>query len=355
MSTPLVVQAVEVTGLYEAELAVTSQGRTERKETVRSALLEVLIKASGNTQVALSPGVPQILSRSTQFLQQYRYRNEQKPVDAETNIAQTQQYLWVRFDKTALNTAMRNIGLAIWSRSRPSTLAWIVVEQQGQRQLLRSGEANAITKIILEQAKRRGIPLDLPLLDLEDQQRIGVTDVLGRFQEPILKASKRYSADAVLVGRLRQLSSQRWQMQWTLNVSGRENSWSEEGSLAAVINLGIDAVTSTLASNFVLVANNVATEVTVLVTGVSSLDDYARSEEFLAGLDGVLSVEPETIGNQRIHYKIKLRGDEKSLLQSVRLSSKAVLAAVDVIPDTSIPQPLNKVAVTRLLTFKLTK
>ena len=346
-------QAVEVSGLYEAELAVTSQGRTERQKVIRAALLEVLIKVSGNTSVALSPGIPQLLKRRNQFLQQYRYRNELQAETSGTGTSLSKQYLWVRFDKMSLDTAMRGLDLAIWGRSRPSTLAWITIEQGGKRQLLNSSTDTSLATIILQRAKQRGIPLDLPLMDLEDQQNIALTDVLGGFQETILKASQRYSADAILVGRLRQLANQRWQGRWTLNLAGREYNWSEEGGFDAIIGFGIDGVTSTLVSNYAHSTGNVAGEVKVLVTDIFNLDDYARSDQFLAGLDGVIRVEPEKIEKQSILFKIKLRGDQQSLLQSVRLSNQSVLSAVETAPAVVTTQPINNVATVPLLTFKL--
>lgn len=347
--------AVEVTGLYESELAVTSQGRAERQKVIRAALLEVLIKVSGNTRVALSPGIPQLLNRRNEFLLQYRYRSERKPAVSENDPPQVQQFLWVRFDKVALDTAMRGLELAIWGRNRPATLAWIAVEQNGQRRLLASSEMDELTETVLAQAKRRGIPLDLPLLDLEDQQGITVTDVFGGFQETILKASQRYSRDAVLVGQLRQLSSQRWQGRWTLILNQQEYNWSQQGDLITVINFGVDTVTSTLASNFARLPTNVTGQVNVLVTAVSSLDDYARSEQFLAGLDGVIDVEPEQIDKQSILYKVKLRGDPQSLLQAISLSSQSVLSELETKPVTENPQAINKLAAIPLLTFKLIK
>ncbi len=324
-------QAVEVDGLYEAELSVTSQGRAERRGVIRSALTEVLIKVSGNGQVALSPGIPEILSRSSQFLQQYRYRN----------AAENQKYLWVRFDQVSLDKALRSIDVPIWGRSRPVTLAWLVIEQGSQRQLLGSSEDSTFAGIVIEQSKRRGIPLDLPLYDLEDQQRVRVTDILGGFQESILSASERYAADAVLVGRLRDIGNNRWEGRWTLHLGGRESHWSQQGDFDAVLGFGIDGAASSLASNFVRVATSNPGELMVLVTDVFTLEDYARSDSFLAGLDGVIRIQPGQIDNDQILFKLKVRGDQQSLLQSVRLSNQSVFALaepkiVPVIPQTTL-------------------
>jgi len=345
-------QAVEVSGLYEAELSVTSQGRAERKEVIRAALLQVLIKVSGNTNVALSAGVPQILKRSNQFLQQYRYRNANNLANSKAGTRFNRQYLWVRFDNVSLNKAMRNIGLATWGRSRPATLAWIALERGGKRELLNS--SSSLSKVILQQAKRRGIPLGLPRLDLEDQRKISVSDVLAGFQGPILQASQRYSSEAVLVGRLRQLANNRWQGRWTLNHAGQESNWTEEGDFDAVISFGVDGVTSSLASKYARITDNVAGELKVLVTDILTLQDYARSDQFLAGLDGVIGVEPERIETQSVIFKVKLRGDHQSLLNAIQLSSQPIFSVVDPPSLAVVNTPsTNTIATTPSLTFKL--
>ena len=351
-------QAVEVDGLYAAELAVTSQGRAERRSSIRAALTEVLIKISGNGQVALSPGIPEILSRSSQYLQQYRYRSAKLAADPVTGVVQNQQYLWVRFDQISLDKALRAIGVPIWGHRRPVTLAWLVVEQGSQRKLLGSSDDSRFTQFVIEQATRRGIPLDLPLYDLEDQQRVKVTDILGGFQESVLAASERYAADAILVGRLRDMENNRWEGRWTLHLDGRELHWSQQGDFEQSLSFGIDGTASNLASNFVRAPSNNPGELTVLVMDVFNLEDYARSDRFLAGLDGVIRIKPDQINGDNILYKIEVRGDQQSLLQSVRLSSQSILALAEtkVAPiNTAVTTPVvNGNAVTKPdITFRL--
>jgi len=349
-------QAVEVAGLYEAELEVTSQGRKERRGVIRAALAEVLIKVSGNGQVTLSPGIPEILGRSSQYLQQYRYRSEKREVDPLTGLAQNQQYLWVRFDQVSLDMALRKIGLPIWGHSRPETLAWLVIEQGNQRQLLGSSDDSHFTDKVLEQSKRRGIPLVLPLYDLEDQQQVQATDVVGGFHDAILAASERYAANAVLVGRLREIADNRWEGRWTLHLAEQAFNWSQQGDFDAALGFGIDGAASSLASRFIRAPSNNPGELMVLVTDVFSLEDYARSDRFLSGLDGVIRIQPGQIKDNQILYKIKVRGDGQSLLQSVRLSSQNILALAKQEPSPVTPQPIvGNVPIVPDMTFRLLK
>jgi hypothetical protein len=320
--------AVEVTDLYESEVAVSSQGRTERHQAVRTALAEVLIKVSGNEQVALLPGIPEILGRSLQFLQQYRYRTETTaPGGLET--AEPQQWLWVRFNQAGLDKALREINVPIWGRTRPRTLLWLAAEQHGRRRLLGGSDESEPLASITDLAKRRGIPLVLPLLDLEDQQRIKVNDVWINFQDNILNASARYPSEAILVGRLLDLGNGRWQGRWSLNLDGQLYDWSHTSRLETALAYGIEGTASTLAERFVRVSNSVPGELRILVKDIHNLADFARSERYLRALDDVTEVHPDQIDGDRILFAVKTRSDRQALLEAVRLSNRPIFSVAE--------------------------
>jgi hypothetical protein len=319
--------AVEVTDLYETEVIVNGQGRTERHRAMRLALAEVLIKVSGNEQVALLPGIPELLGRSLQFVQQYRYRTE-TTASGGVEITEPQQWLWVRFNQAGLDKALREINVPIWGRSRPSTLLWLVVEQQGQRRLLGGSDESELLTTISGQAKRRGIPLVLPLLDLEDQQRIKVTDVWINFQDNILNASARYPTQAILVGRLLDLGEGRWQGRWSLNLGGQLYDWSHSGLLETALAYGIEGAASTLAARYVHVPAATPGELRILVRDIRNLADFARSERYLRALNGVTEVHAGQIDSDRVLFAVKTRGDRQALLEAVRLSSRPIFSPV---------------------------
>lgn len=342
--------AVEVTDLYESEVLVSGQGRTERHQAVRMALVEVLIKVSGNGQVALLPGIPDLLGRSLQFLQQYRYRTE-KIGKAKVDTTDPQQWLWMRFNQAGLDRALREIKVPIWGRTRPSTLLWLVVEQGGRRSLIGGSDESELLASITGQARRRGIPLVLPLLDLQDQQRIKATDVWINFQDNILNASARYPSEAILVGRLLELGDGRWQGRWSLNLGGQLYDWSHTGLLETALTYGIEGAASTLAARFVHVPDGKSGELRILVKDIRNLADFARSERDLRALNGVTKVHAGQIDGDSILFVVKTRGDRQSLLEAVRLSSRSIFKPVQhenvvvpgngALPITPLAQPAD--------------
>src|SRR5258706_5789879 len=61
----------------------------------------------------------------------------------------------------------------------------------------------AVRKELLAVADERGLPVTLPLLDVQDLRAVTFADVWGGFEDRVAAASVRYRADALLIGRVR--------------------------------------------------------------------------------------------------------------------------------------------------------
>src|SRR5258706_15949695 len=61
----------------------------------------------------------------------------------------------------------------------------------------------AVRKELLAVADERGLPVTLPLLDVQDLRAVTFADVWGGFEDRVAAASARYRADALLIGRVR--------------------------------------------------------------------------------------------------------------------------------------------------------
>jgi hypothetical protein len=324
--------AAEVHDLFEAEVAVNSQAQQERQAAIHRGLVNVLVKVTGDSEIALSPGVPQLLDRSQQLVQQYRYRVEQLPNPAGAEPIE-QMWLWLRYDEAAIVRALQELEIPIWARTRPNTLVWLALETANGRRL--SDEQDSRLRSLLQrESSRRGVPLVLPLMDLEDQSRIKVTDVWANFQDNIMRASSRYAADAVLSGRLRSLdaNSDQWQVHWSYTHAGRIYEWGLSGRLEDVIANAMDGIADTLASLFVQKTASKPGEVRVLVTGITTIEDYARSDAFLRSFDPVTDVQASQVWSDRVLFKVMLRGDQQMLGQLIRLSDKRLLNELSLPP-----------------------
>ena len=317
---PLVVFAASVPGLYEAQVPVLNQEQGYRDAAVKSAMRIVLVKLTGDRNAASRTALSPLILDAEKYLLQYRYI-ETPPAQTESGDNVDTLQLWVRFDETALNAALRDLGIPVWGKERPSILVWLAVEDATGRHLVSLEEKPDYVDVLERKAKSRGIILVFPLLDLEDTSKLRASDVWGGFQRPILDASRRYHADTVLVGRVESPVPDIWEGQWTAYTGDTINSWSAEGDLPdAVLDEGIDGVVDMLASVFTESLTPAETAgVELEIDNVTTVAEYARVLKYLNALSSVTDVQVEKAAAGRMVFSLTAHGGEVAVKQAIAL------------------------------------
>jgi hypothetical protein len=223
-----------------------------------------------------------------------------------------------------VNQALAGVGLPVWGRARPATLVWLAVDDFGQRYLV-GPQHEDIQAILHRLSRQRGVPLVMPLLDLEDQFKLGFADVWANFEESVQRASSRYGTEAVLVGRLLRSSENFWHGRWTLYHGGQVNDWESDGDIEDTLAAGIDSGADTLATRFARFVDAGGVQLRVRINEVLSIADYARVADYLGSMEAVESVRAVYIDAESIIFNVALRGDRNSLEQAVALSDRTVL------------------------------
>jgi hypothetical protein len=314
---------------------VPNQTAKERTEAMKSALIEILSKVSGKPGLATAPEIAPELDKASNYIQQYRYRKIPEKSYLNTEAAVGSQIIWMRFDKKAVDKLLQKNNLPVWGRTRPSTLIWLAVEQDGARYLVGSNAQEEIRFNLENGAKRRGIAMLLPLLDLEDQQKVTFNDVWSNNQEPIFQASARYQADAILVGHMSLAANDTWQGRWILYEGGQGLSWNGQGAyVSELLDGGIVGTLEILGSRYAQVYDNSAPgSFDIAITDIQSLDQFAKVSKYLESLEQVKDLYPTHIDNNSVTYRLNIRGNSKGLIQTIKLGN--VLAAGSSTPDSS--------------------
>ncbi len=323
--------ALEVQGLYEAEVRVVGQGAADRREGARAALSEVLVKVTGDGAAPTGAALAPLVSQAEQIMQQFQYRSlpgRSRRAGAET----AGQLLWVRFDKRVIDRRLYEAGLPVWGRNRPATVVWLAVEERGRRLMVGGDQRRDLQAVVMNEGQRRGLPIIVPLWDLQDQAALRVVDVWGNFAEPVRKASERYESEAVLLGRVNAVAT-RWQAHWTLYQGGTGLSWDSAGaSPAQAIAAGVSGAADELAQRFAIAsAPGVEDVISLAVAGVETLDGYARVTRYLQALDAVSDVQVEQLIGDAVVYRIRVRGHPQALRQTLALGR--VLTALPELDD----------------------
>ncbi len=321
----LPVNAAVVSGLYEITVPVVTQSREERELVVRDALKAMLMRISGRNDAALLAEDETLVPRPTRLVQQFRYRkfaaDEVIPPVAEGEKPYRQK-LWLRFTASAIGDLLRQHGFPVWGKNRPAILLWLVVDDQRHRVLMGNNMDHAARTLVAEEAKKHGLPVRLPLLDLADQSRIQVTDVWGNFEDTILSASARYHTEAVLVGRIYLGYGKTWFGRWSLYNTGQRDDWQVNGteSLRAAIREGLNKTTELLSQRFAQVDTLLDKEqVIVKVRNIADLKSYNLAMRYLQGLNVVSAVEVLQVKPQDVTFALTTRSGRLGIAQAISL------------------------------------
>ena len=332
--------SVTVKDLYSADRDVTSQRSDERNKAIRSAMIEVLVRMSGNPNIAIQPVIARSLGQGRRYVARYRYRR--KPLPANASAGPRPGFtLHVVFDAQALERILQQAGQPVWGRRRPATLVWVAIDNGRQRYLLGNNQDPQLRRLIVGQARRRGIPLLFPLMDLEDQRKLSFVTVWGGFLDDIIKASSRYPAEAILVLRLRRERTGKWQARWLLKNLSQVSSWNSSGDeVDSVIGPGIDGLGDILASRYVIHSNRKqASKVVLRVNGVRETGDFARLSKYLESLGPVKDVSVTEINKDQVVFRLQIKGDMAGLVRVLALGSILVPYAVTVQPAGPVTTP----------------
>ncbi|MFT5390349.1 MAG: hypothetical protein ACI8PT_000534 [Gammaproteobacteria bacterium] len=326
--------AAEVEGLYVAEIPVASKDAAQREGALAKALFEVLVKVTGSAGAAKHPQIREAATRSAEYLRQYRYETVMR--EGPGGVPVPILVLVGEFDPKSVNELVRSVGLPMWSRIRPTMLIWLAGEggvQPGPA-LLGPADSPALIEAASAAAQRRGLPIVLPLLDLQDRAAAKVADVWAGRAQALAGASARYEPEAILLGRLSNSGAAAWSGQWTLLLNGVTQSWANNAqSGQAAIDAGIGGATDRVATRFA--QRNVGVRgVQVRVLGVVGVEDYVRTLAYLESLDLVSRVSVVAAERDMLSVAVQVRGGNSALMQMVELGGTLVPSPGAAFPGT---------------------
>jgi hypothetical protein len=313
------VHAAVVSGLYEAEVPVPDQSAESHKKGLSAALLEVLVKLTGDRQVQGRLAAAELLRSPEQFVQQYKYQNKAVIEDGQLSLQQ-QLYLWVKFNEAALDRALRDYGIPPWGRVRPSTLVWLVVQEGQSRRFVGLEDADGFTAKLINRAQLRGISLRHPLLDSEDTNILKEADVWGGFLEPVKQASARYGADVILTGSLENTGAG-WQAHWTAIIQDEVSTWPTTGEEPAqVLNEGIDQLVDKLATRYIQTTpGSQESGIEIVVKDINDFEQYSKVLKYLRSLNSVTAVDVKTVEPGSVTFSLTSTGNEVAIQRAIEL------------------------------------
>jgi hypothetical protein len=303
--------------LYSARVAVESRSTAAISAARRDGLAEVLVKASGNAAAASQPETLAALREAENYLLSYSFEEDREGLT-----------LRLDYDENAVQGLLRRAGLPLWTANRPPVLAWLVVSDAGRRSFLGPEERPEDTQTLRERFSARGIPLQLPLLDLADLTTLSPGAAWRQSSSAIVEASRRYRGSEVLAGRVARTATGRWIGDWQLLYEGR---WVRRAVDAddfdGVAAAGADLAASAIAGRYAVTqvaGDDLRHRLTL--RGIREYADYRAALEALGSLEAVRQVVPEELVGDQVSLRVEADADLVQLARIVELDRRFVPA-----------------------------
>jgi hypothetical protein len=315
--------AQTLSDLYLVREPVASQQPEERPAALGRALDTLVLRLTGDPKAAQNPALAALRKDPQQLILRFNYEDDA---------------LLVEFDPASTSRSLRKAGLALWGANRPLILTWWLNETNTGTQLLGDDQSGAA--LVRAAAQHRGLPLRLPLADLNEQLLATADNLAARQSEALQTASERYAADAVLAVHAREADGQ-WQAQWQLWLGESREQGSAQGADAkALADAVLLAVSTRLASRFVA-APGAAESLTLDVRGVT-LAHYAELQQLLEPFEARLKM----VEGERLVYQVNAAAEPlRAQLALARLQevsaeqAAAEDAAAQALTDQAVGQP----------------
>ena len=300
------VNAAKVDTLYEVILPCGTQLDAERQQLFKQGMEEILDRVSTEPELRRYPEIARALDRAVDYVERYTYEGDR---------------IRIQYNAATIRPLVQKTGQVVLSEHRPSVILWLAIEENQTRRLIGQETDPTLQQTVLEMAKKRGIPLILPQMDLEDINAVSTNDIWGQFPSVLQEASSRYGSQMILVGRLQALGQDEWEASWQWLAGDAPFVWENSGhSIDAVLNAGFDRMKVQFKDHYATKKEGtMARSVLIGISNLRSIRDYVNVESYLESLDLISEVNLVQVLGDKVVFQIVPRHplNTQSLMQAI--------------------------------------
>ncbi|MEZ9722220.1 DUF2066 domain-containing protein [Vibrio splendidus] len=303
--------ALTLVDIFSAEVAINAENKQPEQVARNTGMEQVLIRATGQTDVASNETIQKAMRKSSQYMSQMSF--------GESNDQST---LRMRFNGAQIRSLLTQAQLPYWPDTRSNILVWLVEEQNYDKNIVWEHSNSQLAASLQANAKERGLPLTLPVGDFDDITGIATSDLWGSFVTPISKASQRYPVDAVLV-----IKAQSSGLRWTLydqkpnqltSAPKSPVSGSLSGNSATTSKKLVDQISNYYAGkSAVTVASESSESILTQFISLNNAQDFFQLENALKRLNSVAGLDILKIQNNEVTFRIHLLSTQQEFEQEV--------------------------------------
>ncbi len=316
-------QAVEVTKLDEADVPVSSRDNGERNQALKKTLEKVIIKNTGSAQSLQNGVIQSQLANPDALLSQYGYVEQNGQLSLKAS-----------FEYRRIIALLRQAQLPVWGVQRPLTLFWVALPVDGETALLADSATSDERRAFSSFSDDRGIPVLLPMLDLDELMGINPNDVKGMYADIVSSVSGRYQADFLA---LVSIEGNPGQFSYRLNLytkatidSGTQPLFTYNG-MASTTTQAITDMMSALGdfyfAKYAIADTGAQVGSSVTFVNIDKMSQLVEIEKYLKQLSAVKNVTLSRMQGNTVTYSLELFGSETDFQRLLSLEPRISVVA----------------------------
>lgn len=320
--------ALPARGEFVAEIDAARIEVPDRSESTlvrarREGMRQVLVKLSGSRDSLQRESISSALREAQRYLIRYSYEED------EDSGPEPRLLLRFEFDGNALRKLLRDAGEPLWTSNRPTVLAWLVYNDGERRRFASQEEAPRLREALNTGFTQRGVPLQQPVYDLIDAERLSPGAAWRQSSAALTAASFRYRDTELLAGRVAELSGGRWVGDWQFLDQGR---WLQRqvtaASLEEFVAEGADLAAAALAARYAVVGDDGGDlRYRIRIDGVRSYAQFTALREVLESLVAIERLQPEMLQRDVVVLRVQSAADPEQLARIIELDTRFVPGA----------------------------
>lgn len=196
-------EAAQELPIYRAFGSVKNQTDAERNAAVSLYFGEVIVRVSGRRDAMSNPVIRAAIPKASSYLFSFSYTgNKVELIDGKP---QTRVGIKLDFSPQAINQLLKTAQLPLWPAQRPKVLVWTVYRDTSMTELHKVPDEKVLNQL-QSQSGLRGLKVQIPEWDLEDNVALSEHDIWQLNLEKIKTASARYKPDVILIARYQPVS-----------------------------------------------------------------------------------------------------------------------------------------------------
>jgi hypothetical protein len=314
--------------LYQERVIVSGNAtQQEQNSAIKLAFKRLLVRVTGIRDSLKQPTILAELDKGSRYLSSFRFEASSQFFTNILGEKVATKAMVLDFDEATVNALLIQNRLPVWGARRPDVLIWLADRLGGQDHILADNETTELAQLVTAEAAGRGVPLLLPIMDLSDTLNLSFADLNGLFSQDIEAASERYSAEAVLAGRILQRANG-FSADWLLLFRDERIRLPEvTGTLADVVSAGIDMVAERLSEQYAFVLDPLLLgTIRLQVVNINDLAEFATIERYLQTINLITGITVHHFGASDVVFDLAISGDRMQLADLLSLDSQLVVS-----------------------------